>query len=111
VKDAGVPDQRVSNHALQTTARAAVESRPQVFMTETCAIEVMIRKAAPRSYKVTGGHFDYGSLYQASMAGESYVLPISQISEIQDLGNGRHIVVLPRWLARKSGLLKYERKL
>lgn len=67
-------------------------------------------KAAPRSCQVTGGHFDYGSFYQASMADESYVLPISQISEIQDLGNGRHIVVLPRWLARKSGLLKYERK-
>jgi hypothetical protein len=80
-------------------------------MTETCAIEVMIRRAAPRSYKVTGGHFDYGSLYQAGLCGESYVLTVSQISEIQDHGNGRHVVILPRWLARKNGLLKYERKL
>jgi hypothetical protein len=79
-------------------------------MTETCQIDVMIREAFPRSYKVSGGHFDYGSLYQASLSGESYLLPISQISKIYDLGNGRHVVVLPRWLARKSGLLKYERK-
>jgi hypothetical protein len=38
VKDAGVPDQRVSNHALQMTARAAVESRLQVFMSKRPAI-------------------------------------------------------------------------
>jgi len=79
-------------------------------MTETCEIEVMIRSATPRAYKVSGGHFEHGSLYQAGLCGESYVLPISQISKIVDLGNGRHVVVIPKWLARKEGLLKHERK-
>ncbi len=70
----------------------------------------MIRRATSRSYKVSGGHFEYGSLYQAGLCGESYVLPISQIYKIFDLGNGRHVVVVPKWLARNEGLLKYERQ-
>lgn len=80
-------------------------------MVDTCAIEVMIRRATPRAYIVTGGHFNYGSLYMGKLCGEDYVLPMSQISLIYDVGNGRHVVILPRWLAEQKGLLKYERKL
>lgn len=73
----------------------------------TCSIAVMVRSVEARSMKVFGGHINYGSNQQAAAIGELYVLPRSQVTKITDLGHGKHIIELPRWLAKKERLLKH----
>lgn len=60
--------------------------------------------ARERSYKVSGSSNKYTNNYQASLYSDLFTIPRSQVKEIRDLGNGRQIMVLPKWLVRKNGL-------
>lgn len=74
---------------------------------DTCWIAVMVRSVTDRSFKVFGGHVNYGTNHQASSSGDFYVIPKSQITRIMDLGQGRQVLELPLWLVRKKGLIKH----
>lgn len=73
-------------------------------MCEFCEIEVTIKSVRARSYKVSRQGFKYTNNFQASLYDDLFTIPKSQVKEIRDLGNGRQIMVLPKWLAKKMAL-------
>jgi hypothetical protein len=75
-------------------------------MDEFCEIEVTIKSARERSYKVSVSNFKYTNNYQASLYKDLFTIPRSQVKAIRDLGNDRQIMVLPKWLVKKNDLDK-----
>jgi len=73
-------------------------------MNEYCEVEVTIRRVSERSYKVSGSNYRYTNNHQASLYSDLFTIPRSQVRGMKDLGDGRRIMVLPKWLVEKVGL-------
>ncbi|UZE97286.1 hypothetical protein [Alkalimarinus alittae] len=76
-------------------------------MSNLCEISVIIRRVNARSYQVSCSNFEYTDNYQASLYNDLFTIPKSQVIETRDLDNGRTAIVLPLWLAKKSGFTEF----